>query len=45
MLVEKRPISIENYKQENNDLVGIAVSARWGVRYLRAEANCVITTT
>lgn len=45
VLAEKRPITIENYKYENYDLVGIAVSARWKPRYLRAAANCVITST
>jgi len=38
VLAEKRPISIEKYKQENRDIVGIAVSARFEARYLRAEA-------
>lgn len=45
VLAEKRPVTIEQYKQENADLVGIAVSARWKVRYLRAAANCVITSS
>ena len=45
ILAEKRPITIEKYKQENRDLVGIAVSARWKARYLRANACCTITTT
>ena len=45
ILAEKRPITIEQYKEENRDITGIAVSARWKVRYLRAEANAVITTT
>jgi len=44
-LAEKRPVTIEQYKQENADYVGIAVSARWIARYLRAAANCVITST
>ena len=45
IMVEKRPITIERYKQENMDLVGIAVSARWKVRYLRSQASAKITTT
>jgi len=45
ILAEKRPITIEQYKEENRDIVGIAVSARWVVRYLRANACSVITTT
>jgi N4-gp56 family major capsid protein len=44
-LAEKRPITIESYKQENMDLVGLAVSARWAVRHLRAGACCLITTS
>jgi len=38
VLAEKRPISIARYNQENKDIVGIAVSARFEVRYLRANA-------
>ena len=45
VLAEKRPVTIEQYKQENADLVGIAVSARWKVRYLRDAANCVIQSS
>ena len=45
VLAEKRPITIEQYKQENADLVGIAVSARWKARYLRAEAISEITSS
>jgi len=44
-LAEKRPITIEQFKQENMDLVGIAVSARWIARYLRANAISEITST
>jgi len=45
MLAEKRPITIEQYKVENHDLVGIAVSARWKAYYLRDAANCVIQSS
>ena len=38
VLAEKRPISIARYDQANKDIVGIAVSARYEPRYLRAEA-------
>lgn len=45
VLAEKRPISIARYNQENKDIVGIAVSARWKARYHRAAAcACVYTT-
>ena len=44
-LAEKRPITIERYKVENQDLVGIAVSARWVARYLRSKAISEITST
>lgn len=45
VLAEKRPISIAKYNQENKDITGIAVSARFKGRYLRAEACAVIYTT
>lgn len=44
-LAEKRPITIERYKQENADLVGMAVSARWAARYLRPGACAAITSS
>jgi N4-gp56 family major capsid protein len=44
-LAEKRPITVERYNQANVDLVGLAVSARWGVRYLRPGACSMITSS
>jgi N4-gp56 family major capsid protein len=44
-LAEKRPITVERYNQANVDLVGLAVSARWGVRYLRPGASALITSS
>jgi HK97 family phage major capsid protein len=38
VLAEKRPISIARYDQANKDITGIAVSARYEPRYLRADA-------
>lgn len=45
VLAEKRPVTIEQYKQESSDIVGIAISARWKARYLRDDANCVIESS
>ena len=45
VLVEKRPITIEKYDDVTRDLSGVVVTARWGVRYLRSAACCVITTS
>jgi HK97 family phage major capsid protein len=44
VLAEKRPITIERYDDVTRDLSGAVVTARWGVRYLRENACCVITT-
>jgi len=44
-LAEKRPITVERYNQANMDLVGLAVSARWGARYLRPGACSMITSS
>lgn len=44
-LAEKRPITVERYNDATRDLSGVVVTARWKPRYLRAAANCVITTS
>lgn len=45
ILAEKRPISIAKYNQENKDIVGIAVSARFKARYKRKEACAYVYCT
>lgn len=45
VLAEKRPISIAKYSQENKDITGIAVSARFKARYLRKEACAYVYST
>lgn len=45
VLAEKRPITVEQYDDVTRDLRGVAVTARWKCRYLRSQANCVITTS
>jgi len=45
LLAEKRPITVERFDEVQRDLTGAAITARWGVRYLRDAANAVITTT
>jgi len=42
-LVERRPLTIENYKDNIRDMTGIAVTQRLAIDYLRAEAICEIT--
>lgn len=44
-MAEKRPITVERYNDVTRDLSGVVITARWKVRYLRDDANCVITTT
>jgi len=44
-MAEKRPITIERYNDVTRDLSGVVITARWKVRYLRAAANVVITTS
>ena len=45
VLVEKRPITIERYDDVTRDLSGVVITARWGMRYLRQNACCTITTS
>lgn len=45
VMAEKRPISIARYDQVNKDITGIAVSARFKARYLRAEACAYLYST
>lgn len=42
-LVERRPVTMENYKDNIRDMTGIAVTQRLAIDYLRAEAVCEIT--
>lgn len=44
-LVEKRPLTIEGYKDEIKDLSGLVLTARWVASYKEAGACCVITTS
>jgi len=41
--VERRPLSIENYKDNIRDMTGIAVTQRIKIDYLRPESICEIT--
>jgi len=41
----KRPLTIENYKDNIRDMKGIVFTMRWTARYLRAGACAVITSS
>lgn len=45
VLAEKRPITVVKYSDDPRDIAGAVITARWGVRFLRNQANSVITTT
>ena len=45
VMAEKRPVTVENYKDVIHDLSGASITQRIKVRQLRAEAICKITTT
>ena len=44
-IVEKRPLTVENFTLENYDMQGAAITQRIAVQYIRANAIAKITTS
>ena len=44
-IVEKRPVTVENFTLPNYDMSGASITQRIAVKYLRANAICKVTTS
>src|SRR3990167_32277 len=44
-IVEKRPVTVENYDDAIHDMEGVVISQRVGFSLIRSSAVCLVTTT